>query len=64
MLLVFPGTVYKNSLMVSILGGAKALYTNYELRLLGKGHKANALGVWAENKLTVKTTIITVFVVD
>ena len=36
--------------MVSILGGAKALYTNYELRLIGKEHKANVLGVWAESQ--------------
>merc|ERR1712227_33648 len=64
LLLIFPGAVYKNSLVVSILGGAKALYTNYELRLIGKEHKADTLGVWADTKSDITSLVNVAAVVE
>ena len=59
MVLIYPSL--DKSLFVSILGAAKAVYTNYECRLVGKSHKATALGVWAKAENTdevVKTAMI------
>ena len=50
MILIYPSM--KKSLFVSILGAAKAVYTNYECRLVGKSHKATNLGVWAKAENT------------
>lgn len=49
LLLVYPEPSLENSLLVAILGAAKALYTNWELRLIGKQHKATKMGVWAKD---------------
>jgi len=64
LLLVYPDSKLENSLLVTILGGAKAMYTNYELRLLGKKHKALEMGVYAADSSNLEHVVKTAMIVE